>query len=97
MSHDASPKSRVITWIGSVLGVLLLYVATWPAVEIKSRIIAPSIVTSEGGQTAAMFLTPPWVERVYLPMHFLKDFHWDPNSENNLVGSNFNWWSRMLK
>jgi len=37
MSREPASKSRTLTWTVSALAVLLLYVASWPPIEIKAR------------------------------------------------------------
>jgi hypothetical protein len=95
MSDDLPHKSHAMTWIVSVLVVLLLYAATWPLVEIKASLnIKTSVTLSPGGlQKGILRLTPAWIDVLYRPMHFLSDAH----SRSNPAARYFDWWSSVLE
>jgi len=86
MSNDPSRKSRAMTWIASVLVVLLLYVTTWPVIYIEAspyRTLGPS---------GPMRMPPPWLQTVYRPMFFL----YEPGGHHNPLRSYFQWWVQMI-
>jgi hypothetical protein len=80
-----------------VFAVLLLYVATWPVVEIKGSENLKGTVTTVAGSgrypaTVNFRLSPHWIRVVYQPMHFLYNL----NRQDNLLAEYFHWWEKVL-
>jgi len=85
MSHVSSLRSHAMTWIASVLAVLLLYAATWPVVEIKTTYIVD--------WTHGIFhARPKWVDRLYGPMQYLSSL----NGGRNPLTLYHEWWEKWL-
>jgi hypothetical protein len=97
----SSPKVHSVTWMLSLLAVLLLYVLTWPPIEIKC-----STITHTGPESVRFIISKPgWVDILYRPLHTLMDENLfrpphaliDVNDGHNPVASYWEWWlSRLL-
>jgi len=79
-------KYRLMTWIVSMLAAALLYVASWPVVEIKAS------PYRDLGLAGPLRVTPHWLQNVYRPLHFLCDVRgsWNP------AMSYYHWWTEIL-
>jgi hypothetical protein len=91
VSEEPARKSHVMTWIVSVLAVMLLYAASWPPIEIKVCGGDPEFGFYSGGNRYPP-APPAWFIELYRPMHFLENTRWghDP------VGGYYIWWQKVL-
>jgi hypothetical protein len=71
---SATPtKFHATFWTIGILSVLVLYVATWPFVELKFGNDPPQVVPNPDGYTIDLNLGPPWINTVYGPLQRLRD------------------------
>jgi len=90
MSDGPDRKSHTMTWTVSVLAVLLLlYVATWPPIELK---MTWYITTNVEVDSAVQFkrVRPEWVEILYQPLHYLASL----NQGANVVSMYYDCWAK---
>jgi len=90
MSDPLAPKSHTMTWTISVLAALLLYVATWPLVEIKTTTV--TVTALANGNTWTTEAKPVWVDVLYWPLQKLRRL----NGGQNALADYYLWWEARL-
>ncbi|OAI56108.1 hypothetical protein AYO49_04825 [Verrucomicrobiaceae bacterium SCGC AG-212-N21] len=69
---------------------MILYVATWPVIEIKSRL---KEVGKPGVFTLPILQKPPqWVKATYTPLHALRTSF----GKDNVLAQYWGWWNERL-
>jgi hypothetical protein len=108
VSEGAKGSSQTTTAVLWVIGVLALYVGTWPIIQLwADRDWAMSDVAVYGhGRTVKPGWKFTWTRRVYYPLNRLQSIRVfspaEPDSIVNLFGSNpykplwkyYDWWSK---
>ncbi len=90
---STSARSSAGTWIISLLGVLVLYVATWPLIEIKSMVAHTTTpATGTSLEIVTVSYTPAWTQVIYFPLDSLRD----SNGRDNLLSRYWGWWFNIL-
>lgn len=75
-------------WLVGILAVLMVYVASWPFVELKYGTHTTSTRrTTKGSVTEHRFAPPPWADKVYHPLHVLER----QNNRKNPLSYYFGW------
>jgi hypothetical protein len=89
MNDALGRKSHAVTWVVSVLTVLLLYAASWPPIELKVCGGNPYFGFSNIKRPPA----PAWIISLYKPMHFMDDLLW---GHGDPLGRYYSWWRQKL-
>lgn len=76
----------------SILAIPLLYVATWPPIDIKNTTIIHAYGPSLAVPHETIISRPAWVTTVYRPLHALMDM----NGGHNPIAAYWQWWLRRL-
>jgi hypothetical protein len=97
----SSPGSKRLAaaWLFVPLVVLMLYVLTWPMIEMKATRVAlvgpdgrpydPGRIYTTLGKQA---IYPTWAGKAYHPLHLW----YESNGERNLLADYWKWWSKVL-
>src|SRR5437762_2602315 len=90
-----SPKSRMLVWLTTPLLVLILYVVTWPPIEIKcARVtIMPGFTSSDGTTNPPFRWTQYSRPAFYAPLDALRA----SNGKHNAFARYWDWWREKLE
>jgi hypothetical protein len=94
---DSSRKPRAFPWACvplSLLAMVVLYVATWPIVELK--LTDYKVVSLSKGITIHRAPPPTWVTAMYRPLHHLCDPGRLGKRKSSLLLNYWNWWQVQL-
>jgi hypothetical protein len=93
MSSERSGKSHALAWISAPLVGLLLYVATWPPIEIKATQVThfTSSTPTGGVNFITQIVHPAWLG-IYSPLQRLRD----SGGEHGLCARYWAWWQQLL-
>ena len=83
-----------MTWIVSVLAVVLLYVGTWPLVEYSASEGTLPLAFNSGPKRKFDRECQPWVRVVYGPIHALEETDWGYHPLDLYYRW---WWHRMTQ
>jgi hypothetical protein len=89
--HERSPaQSHATAWTVVILLTMILYVVTWPIVEIKTRLSSMSVI---GGLTIPRLQkSPEWLLVLYRPLHAIRM----SNGRKNLLADYWAYWNDRL-
>lgn len=83
-------RRHVVEWLAALLAVPLLYVATWPPIDIKNTTFINATYSSTTPGT--IISRPPWITTLYQPLHDLSDL----NGRRNPLARYWDWWLERL-
>jgi hypothetical protein len=83
----------MLAWVAAPLVVLLLYVGTWPPIEIKATQVTHITHSTSTGGTAfiTQIVRPAWLQ-IYGPLQRLRE----SGGEHGLCGRYWAWWQKLL-
>jgi hypothetical protein len=101
VNASAHHRSHTSAWIGAIIGVAFLYVATWPVIEMKCTKVTTSntrewfvvghVYAHTLGSTSIEY--PQWAPTVYAPLHWFCETYQEPNP----LVRYWDWWNAKLK
>jgi hypothetical protein len=96
-SASSSP-SRATMWVPAcIMLALLLYVGTWPVIEMKTmQVTTVTFKDYTGGNIHTHHITTltrgPWTGLLYRPLHLLRE----SNGGRNVLADYWAWWGKVL-
>ena len=82
------PKPHATVWLLSLLAIPVLYVATWPPIDISNT----KLIYNGTWGFAVILDRPTWVTKLYSPLHELSNL----NPRRNPIAWYWYWWLERL-